>query len=674
MIRRFNNAQLVKKIMFSYLLFILVIAILVIGSIFNLYQYQTFEAKNRNAVEAMKNILNADLNEKHYLKWKDETYSNQASNFLQMAKSNATAMIKLDRTNANEVLQLIDAYDKLSKDVKNHVGSERTILESLDQSGKDADGVIQRMNEQLDLQYKALLEDDNTTQAINKITQMKYASDIMNQFLNIRLSEKDYIHTLNAESLEHIMTQLPITKEKVNELKKLCETNINKGQAESVEYFLELYEESISELIEVETKIANNEIEMNELSVRIVKASDLAISSQLKRLQTLNDTFLIFIVLLFAFSIVATVVASTIITKAIRNPLSILKNELVYATEHQDLTKEIIVNSNDEFHTLSHSLNAFFKKLHGMMLRICNSSQIIKSASEGVNDKVMNMRESIENIKTTMDGLAGDIKRAEIASKEIDQHAISIHSIVTNVKESAKVMMKNADQTYDDAIDLQNSANKVRSEAEANYQLTKDNIEQAIKEVAVVSDIYQLSESIIAISQQTKLLSLNATIEAARAGDKGLGFGVVAEAIRNLSHNTEESIVKIQELTSRVVASVDSLTHYSNALINFMDQDIEKSYEMYKQIGEKFTAETNHFKEMFAEYNEKMVEVSSLTENIEEKSEKMSELMSMNATKTGDVVEAIGFIDYLSNRIAIEVEVFKNNAYVLDDMANGFVL
>lgn len=674
MIRQFNKARLVKKIMVSYLLFVLVIATLVIGSIYNLQQYKAYEKNNRNSVETMRNILNTDLNQKNYLKWKDEIYSDQASQYLSLAKDHALFMSSFDKHNSTQVLQLANQYEQIQHNVKNHVSSERSVLNSLDESAKDAKSVIIRMNEQLDLQYKALLENNNTPEAINKITQMKYANDIMTEFLNIRLLEKDYLRTLNKETIEPVFSRLVEMKEKVKELKEICDTSINKGQAESIYYFLEIYEKSIYELIEVESKIAQNEVLMNQISDDIVKVSDLAITNQLKKLQLQNDAFMIFIVFLFVFSIVVTLIASIIITKAIRNPLNILKRELVYATEQQDLTKEIIVNSHDEFHTLSHSINAFFKKLRDMMLRICNSSQVIKSTSENVNDKVMNMSKKIDSIKETMNEFTKDIQRAESVSIEIDQNANSIHSIVSKVKESSNKMMKNVDKTHEQAITLQNEANRVRSEAEESYQMTKDNIEQAIKEVAIVSDIYQLSESIISISKQIKLLSLNATIEAARAGEAGRGFSVVAEAIRNLSNSTEESIVKIQELATKVVASVESLTCHSNALINFMDLDIEKSYSMYKLIGEKFTQETNNFKEMFAEYNDKMVEVATFTENIEQRSRKLTELMSMNAHMTENVVEAIGFIDYLSKRIASEVEVFKNNAYVLDDMANGFVL
>jgi methyl-accepting chemotaxis protein len=674
LIRKFNNAKLVKKIMISYSLFIIVIAILVLGGIYNLQKYNTFERNNKNAIQTMKYILNADLNERSFLKWKDIKYSEKASHLLKQAKENAIAMADFDKKNSKEMLQLIEGYDVLSLDVKQKINEEMKVMESLDSSGADADSVITRMNDQLELQYKALLENNKSEDVLKKIIQMKYANSILNKFLYMRLNEKEFIRTQSSESIQFIMENITSTNDMAVELKNLCDTSINKGQAESIIYFLKEYETSINELMGVEKELAANELTMNQLSESIVRASDLTLSEQQKKFKTLNFTFLITIIFLFFFSIVVTIFASMIITKAIRKPLDILKTELVYATEHQDLTKEIIVNSTDEFHILSHCINTFFKKLHGMMLGICSSSQIIKSASNGVNEKVTNMGNNINKIKITIDDLSDDIHKAKNASKEIDENACMIHSIVTSVKESSQSMMNNVDQTHIEATNLQESANKVRIETEASYRLTKDNIQKAIQEVAVVNDIYLLSESIIAISKQTKLLSLNASIEAARAGEKGLGFGVVAEAIRNLSHNTEESIVKIQGLTTQVVDSVESLTKHSNELIFFMDKDIEKSYDMFRVIGDKFTNETNNFKEMFSDYNKKMIVVSKHTEDIDQMSEKLLQLMAVNANKTRSAVESIEFIDYLSHRISDEVEIFKQNAHILDDMANGFVL
>jgi methyl-accepting chemotaxis protein len=65
------------------------------------------------------------------------------------------------------------------------------------------------------------------------------------------------------------------------------------------------------------------------------------------------------------------------------------------------------------------------------------------------------------------------------------------------------------------------------------------------------------------IARQTRMLALNAAIEAARAGDAGRGFGVVANEVKELAHQTAEATQaigeKIAQMTEKVGESVKSL-------------------------------------------------------------------------------------------------------------------
>jgi hypothetical protein len=102
------------------------------------------------------------------------------------------------------------------------------------------------------------------------------------------------------------------------------------------------------------------------------------------------------------------------------------------------------------------------------------------------------------------------------------------------------------------------------------YQLGNGLGERVQETSAVLKVMHQ-------VTSQTNLLGLNASIEAARVGEKGLGFGVVADEIRKLSESSVRSLKEIGDI-------LKTLNTANNALFHEIEQVTRISGEQAKAV------------------------------------------------------------------------------------------
>lgn len=72
------------------------------------------------------------------------------------------------------------------------------------------------------------------------------------------------------------------------------------------------------------------------------------------------------------------------------------------------------------------------------------------------------------------------------------------------------------------------------------------------------SNVQNVVLTITKVADQTNLLSLNAAIEAEKAGEYGLGFGVVAREIRRLADQTAVATLDIEQMVKEMQSAVSS--------------------------------------------------------------------------------------------------------------------
>lgn len=119
-----------------------------------------------------------------------------------------------------------------------------------------------------------------------------------------------------------------------------------------------------------------------------------------------------------------------------------------------------------------------------------------------------------------------------------------------------------------DEMDGMYDANRKIAEATGESRAAVHEAREAVEHVGrgvaeVVDTLREVSDAaseITRIALQTRLVAFNASVEAKRAGDAGRGFGVVADAVRDLAAQVEQSSKLITGTVKQLDARIDALS------------------------------------------------------------------------------------------------------------------
>ncbi|HJV84917.1 MAG TPA: methyl-accepting chemotaxis protein [Noviherbaspirillum sp.] len=105
-------------------------------------------------------------------------------------------------------------------------------------------------------------------------------------------------------------------------------------------------------------------------------------------------------------------------------------------------------------------------------------------------------------------------------------------------------------------------ATKVSNESVRHARETVEQIGQGV--IAVTDNLSEVADAANEITQialQTRLVAFNASVEAKRAGEAGRGFGVVADAVRDLAAKVEQSSKLIMSTVTQLDARIKALAN-----------------------------------------------------------------------------------------------------------------
>lgn len=343
-------------------------------------------------------------------------------------------------------------------------------------------------------------------------------------------------------------------------------------------------------------------------------------------IESISSSFLVKFITILCLVIIMAGIATYWFTKRMKKRLAKITSALELARDG-DFTSQITDNAGDELNDLSISFNRMADNLREMMNEVNVASDQVAASSEELTASAEQTSQATEIITDTIQHVAQGAEHSTISVQEsavaLEEVSKGVQSIAETASFISEASSQAAQKAKDGGVFVDRTVQQINAISHSVNESGEvfQSLDQRSKEIGEITKV------ISDIADQTNLLALNAAIEAARAGEHGKGFAVVADEVRKLAEQSQQSSAQISSL----IVEIQRDMVYSNKSIEQVTKDVKAGLDIVGQTEDSFKGILHFMNNLAGKIHDLAATAEQVSASIEEVSATVSSITQISS-------------------------------------------